>query len=372
MRTAAASATTGITHSSRRGGSSTVVTVRRTSVRMPFGPTNQCPFAVGECWTRAGEQRRRRVDVGRRTSGSDRRRTPPGSRSSRRPRAGGRRSPPAPRRRSPPSAPRRTRGPGRARAGRRRTTPSAIMSATTGTPWVANPAPKSTAATAGSSHPSRSRSARIPTTRPHTATIRPTFSAVYTSRFRRSSSFRSVSVSSGRSGDRRRRPSSRPERPQARREPGRGDPEERAHRGERRGPEQVRRAGVEAVQDELRDRGRVEGAPLKRLGGHLARRPPARARRPSSATGRTSGSRGAASCAAGRRRSRAGRRGRPRSRAGPRPAPRASPPGARRGGPCRRAGAHSATVTAVRAIRNDELESTWAMTSAVAVRPTTA
>ena len=110
-----------------------------------------------------------------------------------------------------------------------------------------------------------------PTTRPQTATIRPTFSAVYTSRLRRSSSFRSVSVRSGRSGERRRRPSSRPERPQAGGEPRRRHPEERAHRGERARPEQVRRAGVEAVQDELRDGRRVEGTPLERLRRHPPR-----------------------------------------------------------------------------------------------------
>ncbi len=60
------------------------------------------------------------------------------------------------------------------------------------------------------------------------------------------------------------------ERPEPRPEPGRCDPQERPHRRKRRAPEDVRRAGVEAVQDELRDRGRVERAPLERLPRHLA------------------------------------------------------------------------------------------------------
>jgi hypothetical protein len=58
--------------------------------------------------------------------------------------------------------------------------------------------------------------------------------------------------------------------PQAGGEPGRGHPQERAHRRQRRAPEEVRRPGVEAVQDELGDRGRVQRAPLERLTRHLA------------------------------------------------------------------------------------------------------
>ena len=62
-----------------------------------------------------------------------------------------------------------------------------------------------------------------------------------------------------------------PERPQAGGEPRRRHPQERAHRRERARAEQVRRAPVEAVQDELRDGRRVEGTPLERLRRHPPR-----------------------------------------------------------------------------------------------------
>ena len=51
MATAATSAAIGMTQRRMRGGSSTVVTVRRKYVRMPFGGTNQWPVPVGECST---------------------------------------------------------------------------------------------------------------------------------------------------------------------------------------------------------------------------------------------------------------------------------------------------------------------------------
>ncbi len=149
--------------------------------------------------------------------------------------------------------------------------PRTTSSATTGTPCVANPAPKRSAASSGSFQPSRSRSARTPRTSAHTDTIRPTFSAVYTSRLRCELV---VQHDQGQERQERRQAAQAElaaERPQTGGEADRRHPQERAHRRQRRPPDDVGEPGVVAVQHDLADRRRPGRAPLQGVCGHPAR-----------------------------------------------------------------------------------------------------